>query len=72
MEVIGKRGDDPAAAAVWSGYGLPQHALYRDHDVKFWLDVLVREGKLKPNEFTPEDIATNKYNDIAQPDAAHH
>jgi len=72
-EILKKRGDDPAAAA-WSGYGLPQHALYRDHDVKFWLDVLVREGKLRPNQFDPEDIATNKYNDTAQPpgpDSAH-
>jgi hypothetical protein len=28
--------------------------------------VLVREGKLKPGQFTPEDIATNKYNTNAQ------
>jgi hypothetical protein len=47
------------------GYGLPRHALYRDHDIKFWLDVLVREGKLKPGQFSPEDIATNKYNSDA-------
>jgi hypothetical protein len=56
----------PGAAAAWSGYGLPRHALYTDHDVKFWLDVLVREGKLKPGQLGPEDIATNKYNANAQ------
>jgi ABC-type nitrate/sulfonate/bicarbonate transport system substrate-binding protein len=65
-EILKKRGDDPAAAAAWSGYGLPQHALYRDHDVKFWLDVLVREGKIKPGQLDPEDIATNKYNAHAE------
>jgi ABC-type nitrate/sulfonate/bicarbonate transport system substrate-binding protein len=64
-EILKKRGDDPAAATAWSGYGLPQHALYEDHDMKFWLDVLVREGKVKPGQLDPEDIATNKYNAYA-------
>jgi len=65
-QILEKRGDNPAAAAHWPGYGLRQHALYNDHDIKFWLDVLVREGKLKPGQFSPEDIATNKYNGNAQ------
>jgi ABC-type nitrate/sulfonate/bicarbonate transport system substrate-binding protein len=61
-EILKKRGEDPAGAVYWSGYGLPWHALYEDHDIKFWLDVLVQEGRLKPGQFSPEDIATNKYN----------
>jgi ABC-type nitrate/sulfonate/bicarbonate transport system substrate-binding protein len=61
-EILKKRGEDPAAAVYWSGYGLRRHALYQDHDIKFWLDVLAREGKVKPGQFSPEDIATNKYN----------
>jgi len=65
-QILKKRGEDTAGAAAWPGYGLPQHALYRDHDTKFWLDVLVREGKLKAGQFSPEDIATNKYNANAQ------
>jgi ABC-type nitrate/sulfonate/bicarbonate transport system substrate-binding protein len=68
-QILRKRGDNAAAeaaAAYWPGYGLSQHSLYKDHDIKFWLDVLVREGKLKPGQFTPEDIATNKYNTNAQ------
>jgi ABC-type nitrate/sulfonate/bicarbonate transport system substrate-binding protein len=64
--LLERRGGNPAAAAYWPGSGLPRHALYRDHDIKFWLDVLVREGKLKPGQFSPEDIATNKYNANAQ------
>ncbi len=65
-QILKKRGEDPAGAAYWPGYGLPQHALYKDHDTKFWLDALVREGKLKAGQFSPEDIATNKYNAYAQ------
>jgi ABC-type nitrate/sulfonate/bicarbonate transport system substrate-binding protein len=65
-QILKKRGDNPAAAAYWPGYGLLQHARYKDHDIKFWLDVLVREGKLKPGQLSPEDIATNKYNRNAQ------
>lgn len=67
-QILKRRGDDPgaAAAAYWPGYGVSQHALYKDHDTKFWLDVLVREGKLKPGQLSPEDIATNKYNANAQ------
>jgi ABC-type nitrate/sulfonate/bicarbonate transport system substrate-binding protein len=67
-QILKKRGEDlgAAAAARWPGYGISQHALYKDHDTKFWLDVLVREGKLKPGQFSPEDIATNKYNPNAQ------
>lgn len=68
-QILKKRGDNRAAAAAatyWPGYGLPRHALYQDHDIRFWLDVLTREGKLKPGQFKPEDIATNKYNAYAQ------
>lgn len=65
-EILKKRGDDPSAAAYWQGYGLRRHGLYQDQDIKFWLDVLVQAGKLKPGQFSPEDIATNKYNASAQ------
>ena len=64
--ILKKRGENPAGAVSWPGYGLSQHALYKDHDTKFWLDVLVREGKLTAGQFSPEDIATNKYNANAQ------
>jgi ABC-type nitrate/sulfonate/bicarbonate transport system substrate-binding protein len=66
-QILKKRGENPAGAVYWSGYGLPQHALYNDHDIKFWLDVLAREGKLQPGQFRPEDIATNRYNADSQP-----
>jgi ABC-type nitrate/sulfonate/bicarbonate transport system substrate-binding protein len=64
--LLTKRGEDPAGAAKWSGYSLRPHALYTDHDTAFWLGVLVREGKLKPDQFNPKDIATNRYNGFAE------
>jgi ABC-type nitrate/sulfonate/bicarbonate transport system substrate-binding protein len=65
-QILEKRGEDPAGAAHWSGYGLSQHALYKTNDTEFWLDVLVREGKLKAGQFKPEDVVTNKFNGFAQ------
>jgi ABC-type nitrate/sulfonate/bicarbonate transport system substrate-binding protein len=68
-DLLQKRGDNPELAKYWPGYGMRRHALYTDHDAQFWIDVLVREGRLKPSQFTPADIETNKYNglvDLAQ------
>jgi len=64
-DILRKRGDNPELAQYWPGYGLREHALYTDHDAQFWIDTLVRAGKLKLGQFTPEDIVTNKYNDSA-------
>lgn len=61
--ILKERGDNPSLADYWLGYGLQKHALYKDHDIKFWLDVMEREGKLKSGQFSSEDIATNRYND---------
>jgi hypothetical protein len=36
--------------------------VYTDHDPAFWLGVLVSEGKLKPEQFNPEDIAWQWHN----------
>lgn len=68
-DILQKRGDNPDLAKYWPGYGLRRHALYVDHDAQFWIDVLVREGRLTAGQFSPSDIDTNKYNalgDLAQ------
>ena len=65
-EILKKRGGNSAAADDWPGFGLSPHALYEDRDIQFWIDQLVREGKLKAGQFSPEDIATNQYNVDAQ------
>lgn len=64
-EILRKRGDNPQLAQYWPGYGLRQHALFTGHDAQFWIDALVRSGRLKPGQFVPEDIETNSYNDLA-------
>jgi ABC-type nitrate/sulfonate/bicarbonate transport system substrate-binding protein len=63
-KILAERGDNAALAQYWPGYGLREHALYTDHDAQFWIDVLVRGGRIKPGQFTPEDIETNKYNGL--------
>jgi ABC-type nitrate/sulfonate/bicarbonate transport system substrate-binding protein len=64
-EIYKKRGDNPELAKYFLGYGLRLHSLYTDHDTQFWIDTLVQAGRLKPGQLTPEDVETNKYNDLA-------
>jgi ABC-type nitrate/sulfonate/bicarbonate transport system permease component/ABC-type nitrate/sulfonate/bicarbonate transport system substrate-binding protein len=65
-DILKKRGDNPELAQYWPGYGLREHALYTDHDAQFWIDALVRGGRLKPGQLTPEDVATNRYNGLSR------
>jgi ABC-type nitrate/sulfonate/bicarbonate transport system substrate-binding protein len=64
-DILGRRGENPDLAAYWPGYGLREHALYTDHDAQFWIDVLVRSGKLKPGQFVPEDVEADEFNGLA-------
>jgi ABC-type nitrate/sulfonate/bicarbonate transport system substrate-binding protein len=64
-EILQRRDDNPALAQYWVGYGLRQHALFTSRDADFWIDVLVRSGKLKPGQLSHDDIVTNKYNGFA-------
>jgi hypothetical protein len=41
-------------SSISSGYGLPQHALYTDHNIKFWLDVLLGGGSSSPANSAPK------------------
>jgi ABC-type nitrate/sulfonate/bicarbonate transport system substrate-binding protein len=64
-KILAARGENAELAKYWPGFGLREHALYTDHDAQFWIDVLVRSGRLRPGQFTPEDIETNRYNGLA-------
>jgi ABC-type nitrate/sulfonate/bicarbonate transport system substrate-binding protein len=64
-DLLQKRGDNPELSKYWPGYGLRRHALFVDHDTQFWIDVLVREGRLRAGQLAPSDIDTNKYNALA-------
>ncbi len=64
-DILKQRGENPGLAVYWPGFGVRAHALYTDHDARFWIDTLVRGGKLKPGQFTPEDVETNRFNGLA-------
>jgi ABC-type nitrate/sulfonate/bicarbonate transport system substrate-binding protein len=64
-EILAARGENADLAKYWPGFGLREHALYTDRDARFWIGVLERSGRLKPGQFTPEDVETNKYNGFA-------
>ncbi|HUC11481.1 MAG TPA: ABC transporter substrate-binding protein [Stellaceae bacterium] len=63
-KILAARGENADLAKFWPGFGLREHALYTDRDAQFWIDVLTRSGRLKPGQFTPEDIETNRYNGL--------
>ena len=52
-------------AFAWQGSLKPARLAEDAAFVAAAADVLVREGKLKPGQLSPENIATNKYNDYA-------
>ena len=65
-DILKQRGENADLAAYWPGFGMRAHALYTQRDAQFWIDALVRSGKLKPGQFTPEDVETNRFNDLAR------
>lgn len=64
-KILAARGENADLAKYWPGFGLREHALYTDHDGQFWIDALVRSGRLKAGQLTLEDIETNRYNGLA-------
>jgi ABC-type nitrate/sulfonate/bicarbonate transport system substrate-binding protein len=50
------RGEKPEIAQYFAGYGVRKGGLAVDRDVQFWIDVLVREGKIKEGQLNTKDI----------------
>jgi ABC-type nitrate/sulfonate/bicarbonate transport system substrate-binding protein len=50
------RGENPEIAQYFRGYGVRAGGLPVERDVQFWIDVLVREGKLKEGQLAPKDV----------------
>ena len=50
------RGENPDIAQYFQGYGVRAGGLPVERDVQFWIDVLVREGKLKEGQLVAKDI----------------
>ncbi|KQX54564.1 MULTISPECIES: ABC transporter substrate-binding protein [Ensifer] len=50
------RGENPEIAQYFRGYGVRAGGLPVERDLQFWIDVLVREGKLKQGQLAPKDV----------------
>lgn len=50
------RGENPEIAQYFAGYGVRPGGRAVDRDVQFWIDVLVREGKLSEGQLSATDI----------------
>jgi len=61
-DVLKKRNQNPQIAKYWKNPYLRNNGLLQDHDVNFWLDWFVLEGKLKQGEVKPSDVYTNAFN----------
>ena len=62
LKIMKAKGGNPEIAKYWKGFSVRKHALLADSDVQFWIDWLVKDGKLKEGHFKPADIYTNEFN----------
>ncbi|MCX9082096.1 MAG: ABC transporter substrate-binding protein [Candidatus Methanoperedens sp.] len=60
--IMKAKGGNPEIAQYWKGFGVREHALLRDSDVQFWIDELVKDGRIKDGEYKPSDFYTNEFN----------
>lgn len=50
------RGENPEVAAFFAGYGVREGGRAIPRDIEFWIDVLVREGKLQQGQLKASDV----------------
>ncbi|MDH4442093.1 MAG: ABC transporter substrate-binding protein, partial [Rhizobium sp.] len=55
-KALQERGENPDIAQYFRGYGVRAGGKAVDRDLQFWIDVLVREGKLKEGQLAAKDI----------------
>ncbi|HEY9207212.1 MAG TPA: ABC transporter substrate-binding protein [Candidatus Methanoperedens sp.] len=60
--IMKDKGGNPDLAKYWKGFGVRDHALLEDSDVQFWIDWLVRDGRIDEGQFKPSDFYTNEFN----------
>lgn len=58
-----RRGIDPKYAGSWEYF--KNGIVPDDKPVQWWIDLLVREGKLKKDQIKAKDVYTNAYNEYA-------
>ena len=61
-KIMKNKGGNPEIAKYWKGFGVKEHALLDDSDVQFWIDWLVRDGKMNEGQYKPSDFYTNEFN----------
>jgi ABC-type nitrate/sulfonate/bicarbonate transport system substrate-binding protein len=54
--VLEERGENPGVAQYFAGFGVRPGGLATERDIQFWIDVLVREGKLAEGKLKASDI----------------
>jgi ABC-type nitrate/sulfonate/bicarbonate transport system substrate-binding protein len=58
-----KRNEDASPIKYWRSTGVAtQGGLITDPELQVWIDWLVKDGLLKPDQFKPSDIYTNEFN----------
>ncbi|MBX4909484.1 MULTISPECIES: ABC transporter substrate-binding protein [Rhizobium] len=55
-KALAERGENADIAQYFRGYGVRAGGLPVERDIQFWIDVLVREGKLKQGQLAAKDI----------------
>ena len=61
-KIMKDKGGNPDLAKYWKGFGVREHALLQDNDVQFWIDWLVKDGRISEGQYKPSDFYTNEYN----------
>lgn len=55
-KALTERGENPDIAQFFRGYGVRAGGKAVERDLQFWIDVLMREGKLKEGQLSASDI----------------
>ncbi len=55
-KVLAERGENPDVAQYFAGYGVREGGLAVERDIQFWIDVLEREGTVKPGQLVAKNI----------------
>jgi ABC-type nitrate/sulfonate/bicarbonate transport system substrate-binding protein len=55
-KALAERGENPDIAQYFRGYGVRHGGKAVERDLQFWIDVLVREGKLKQGQLSAADL----------------
>lgn len=55
-KALAERGENPDIAQYFRGFGVRPGGKAVDRDLQFWIDVLVREGKLQSGQLAAKDI----------------